>query len=144
LQKPFGNIIDDIYNKYHNLSHDELLEYRKQFYDKLSVKYRNKKKRINFDMFDIFIVIPKKVNISTFDEKCVATLVPDDFQKIDDFIKLTDWADAFNSNKWKGYVFVHSKIDVDLAFKTAEEMLLGGRGVIISPASSIKKLSYAK
>lgn len=143
-QKPVHNIVDQIVFEYESMTYEEILDKRKEFFDKLCDEYEKQSKKVNFSIFDIYIVIPKKVNYSVTDEKCVATRISNEVMKVDDFIKLKDWADAFNANKWKGYVFVSSHIDIDLAYKVSKDTLIGDSGEVIEPAAYIKNLTYHK
>ncbi|MDR2711812.1 MAG: hypothetical protein LBB91_01710 [Clostridiales bacterium] len=59
---------------------------------------------------------------------------------MNDFIKLDDWAAAFNSNKWRGYVFVSDKIDRTIAYKVAEKFVLKGKAKLKNPTAYINGL----
>jgi hypothetical protein len=53
-------------------------------------------------------------------------------------VKLDDWAGSFNSNKWRGYVFVTDKIDRSIAFNVAEKFILKGRAKLKNPTAYLK------
>lgn len=139
-QKPKHNIVDEIVFAYEGMTYEDILEKRYEFFSKLVDVYTENNEAIDFNIFDIYIVIPKKVNYSVADENCVATRT-NKVMKVDDFIKLKDWADAFNANKWKGYVFVSRHIDTKLAFKVSKDILIGDRGEVVNPAAYIKGLN---
>lgn len=142
FRMPEHNLIDKFVHKFKAMSHKELLEWRKEFYIRLCNLYEEHKMNVEFSVFDIHIVIPDRVNYAVSDDKCVLTRDAKILINIDDFVKLKDWADAFNSNKWRGYVFVSNQINTDLAFQVAKELIIGEDAEIINPSAYIKNLSY--
>ena len=90
--------------------------------------------QVNFTLFDINIVFPKLVNYgSAAMDKIILGKDNIDLFAIDNFVKLDEWADSFNSNKWRGYVFVSERIDRAVAFEVAEEFILKGTARIKNP-----------
>jgi len=67
--------------------------------------------------FDVHITIPKTIDEQmTFSTRIVYRNSED--KPPTDMLSYTkNWAQAFNSNKWSGYVFVSPHIDVTIAFK---------------------------
>lgn len=57
---------------------------------------------------------------------------------IDEFVKLDHWAGSFNSNKWRGYVFVTDKIDRNIAFEVSQKLILKGEAKIRNPEAYLK------
>jgi len=124
------------------LTYDDLLKKREELFYKLVERYESEGKPVDFSLFDIFIVFPKQVNYDMFkDEKVIIGKDNTEFFTIDDFVKLDDWASSFNSNKWRGYVFVSENIDRSIAFKVAQEYILKGKAEIRNPTAYIRGIS---
>jgi len=122
-------------------TYEKLLKKREELYNQLVEEYKSKEKSVTFDMFDIYIVFPQKVSYEVFkDEKVIVGKDISELFTIDDFVKLDDWASSFNSNKWRGYVFVSERIDIPIAFKVAEEYILKG-AKINNPSAYIRGIS---
>jgi len=132
-------IVEKIAYKYSTMTYNDILSVRKEFINLLTAEYLKKKKKTNFDIYDVYIVIPTVLSYNLSDEQCIATRNPKKLMSANDFIKLSPWADAFNANKWRGYVFVSRDIDKKIAFKVAKDLLLG-KDCIIDASSYIKDL----
>ena len=103
-------------SKFENSTFDQILKIRKEIYNKLVKVYRENGKDINFDVFDIYFVFPSVVSYGTPGEKNV--LAKDgNLLSVNDFVKLEQWASSFNAYKWRGYVYVSSKIDKECALE---------------------------
>ncbi len=93
---------------------------RKDIYETILMLYSKLKKdypKSGISLFDIHVVVPKSI-----DEQMVfATPIIYKNSREDtptDMLSYTkNWAQAFNSNKWSGYVFVSPHIDVTIAFQ---------------------------
>ena len=82
-------------------------------------RYGEKYPQMGISLFDIHVVVPKSI-----DEQMVfATPIIYKNSREDtptDMLSYTkNWAQAFNSNKWSGYVFVSPHIDVTIAFEAS-------------------------
>jgi len=130
--------LDFLVSEFHDLTHEKLLVKRKEFYDQLIEEYRNRDKTVNFTMFDVYIAFPKHVNFGIARDKVVLGKDTNTILAINDFVKLDDWAESFNTNKWRGYVFITEKIDTSIAFMVAEKFILKGKAKIINPSAYIR------
>lgn len=59
-----------------------------------------------------------------------------------EFVKLDHWASSFNSNKWRGYIFVSDKIDRNIAFEVSERLVLKGKAKLRNPMAYLKGIDY--
>ncbi|MBR6881103.1 MAG: HD domain-containing protein [Clostridiales bacterium] len=132
--------ISDIIDPYQNLSFEEMLAKRQVIYKALTLAYEEKGKSIDFSIFDVHIVFPNLVNYGSMAEKVVLGKDQQNLLTINDFVKLNDWADSFNSNKWRGYVFVSEKIDINIAFRVSEKIILGNKARLRNPQAYLKGL----
>ena len=123
-----------------DLDYGGLLVKRKDFYDMLVAAYKEAGLAVSFNLFDIYLIFPKEVNYGTTVDAVVLCRDKVNTMTINDFIKLDDWAAAFNSNKWRGYVFVSDKIDRTIAYKVAEKFVLKGKAKLKNPTAYIKGL----
>lgn len=78
-------------------------------------------------------IFPKLVNYGSAMDLIVLGKDNSELMTINDFIKLDDWASSFNSNKWRGYVFISDKIDRTIAFEVAQEFVLKGKAILKNP-----------
>ncbi|QNU67305.1 HD domain-containing protein [Ruminiclostridium herbifermentans] len=94
-------------------------------------------------LFDIHVVVPKSID----EQMIFATPIiyrNSQEQTPTDMLSYTkNWAQAFNSNKWSGYVFVSPHIDVTIAFKATLKVLENHiKGIkFTSPDYYVKRLS---
>lgn len=135
-------ILDNLVKDLRDLTYTEMLEKRKEFYSALVEEYKKKKKNVGFTIFDIYIVFPKLVNYGSTTDAVVLGKDQQKLMTINDFVKLDDWAGSFNSNKWRGYVFVSDKIDKDIAFSVADKLVLKGKAKLKNPMAYLKGLDY--
>lgn len=119
-------------------TYTELLTFREDFYKKLVKKYKEKEQPINFTMFDIYIIFPDTAYYGTGDDKVVLGRDQKNLITINQFIKLDPWAEAFKSNKWRGYIFVSDKIDNALAYEVACDFVFHGEAKLSNPTLYIK------
>lgn len=126
--------------KLDNLSYYELLIKRKELFELISKKYNKAKKEVTFGLFDVYIVFPPKVqyNNSSSVIPFVLGKSKKELMTVNDFIKLDDWAASFNSNKWRGYIFVSDKIDTKIAFEASQEYIFGKGAKIKNPGDYLK------
>lgn len=119
-------------------SFTDLLDIRKNFYEKLVKQYKAKKKTVNFSMFDIYVLFPDTAYYGTGDDKVVLGRDQEHLITINQFIKLDPWAEAFKSNKWRGYIFVSDKIDKKIAYEVSCEFVFHGEASLSNPSLYIK------
>ena len=134
------SVLDGLIIDYRDLTYTEMLDKRKEFYIELVKKYKEEKKKIDFTLFDIYIVFPKLVNYGSNTDAVVLGKDQQELMSIDDFVKLDDWAGSFNSNKWRGYIFVSDRIDIGIAFRVAEKLVLKGKARLRNPRAYLKGL----
>ena len=127
--------LDALISDFIDLKYEDLLKKRYEFYNELVKAYKKEGKSVDFTLFDVYIVFPKQVNYGSeaAGEGIVLGKDKTTLLAIKDFVKLTDWAASFNSNKWKGYVFVSEKVDYKIAFKVAELLVLKGKAKLKNP-----------
>lgn len=112
---------------YQELTYKETLNLRKSIYDELCNLYKQEKEDIGFGAFDIYFVMPNIVSYGTTNEKNILGR-SGEFLSIDDFVKLDQWASSFNAYKWRGYVYVSSKIKRrDLALKACSKIIFNDK-----------------
>lgn len=117
---------------------EDLLDLRKELFDELVVEYDNKKKAVDFNMFDIYIIFPRAADPGITDEKVILGRDNTDTLKVSDFVNLEEWAASFNTNKWRGYVFVSEHIDRKIAYQAAEKFILKGKAKLKNPEAYLK------
>ena len=140
ISRGAGSILDNLVSEFRELTFTELLDKRKKLYDLLVDKYKQKNMSVTFSLFDVYIVFPKLVSYGTTTETVVLGRDRSEMMTVNDFIKLDDWAGSFNSNKWRGYVFVTDKIDSTIAFEAAQEFILRGKAEISNPTAYLKRI----
>ena len=118
----------------------DLLSLRKNFYIKLVKKYQENSQTVNFTMFDIYIIFPDTAYYGTGDDKVVLGRDQRHLITINQFIKLDPWAEAFKSNKWRGYIFVSDKINNKLAYEVACDFVFHGEATLSNPTLYIKDI----
>lgn len=119
----------------------EMLDIRKNFYNKLVREYKQNSIPVNFNMFDIYIIFPDTAYYGTGDDKVVLGRDKQHLITINQFIKLDPWAEAFKSNKWRGYIFVSDKIDNKLAYKVSCDFVFKGKAKLSNPSLYIKGIN---
>lgn len=119
-------------------SFDFMLEKRREFFEEIKKEYISENREVNFSTFDIHIIFPKLVDYGNMKEKVVLGLDRQSLLTVNDFVKLSDWADSFNSNKWRGYVFVSDKIDIRIAYRVASRLILGDSHELKNPQALLK------
>lgn len=135
-------VLDNLIIDLRDLTYTEMLIKRQEFYNELLKEYKEKEKSVNFTLFDIYIVFPKLVNYGSATGAVVLGKDQQKLMAVNDFVKLDDWAGSFNSNKWRGYVFVSDKVDMDIAFKVADKIVLKGKAKLRNPMAYLKGLGY--
>lgn len=130
--------LDALISELREMTFEAALEKRKLLYIEIVCAYKDINKPVNFNLFDIYIVFPKLVNYGSAMDKIVLGKDNSDLMTINDFVKLDDWAGSFNSNKWRGYVFVTDKIDRSIAFAVAEKFILKDKARLKNPAAYVK------
>lgn len=130
--------LDDVIGELRNMTYTEMLEKRKEFYNELVKEYQKENIPVTFDLFDIYIVFPRLVNYGTANEKVVLGKDRQEIMTINEFIKLDHWASSFNSNKWRGYVFVSDNIDRKIAFHVSQRLILKGKAKLKNPMAYLK------
>ena len=132
--------LDTLISEFIELTYDELLDKRNDFYLRLTEVYSKKNKPVDFTLFDIYIAFPKHVNYGSSSEKIVLGKDKKGLLTINDFVKLDDWAESFNSNKWRAYIFVSDKIDKTIALEVAQMFILKGKARIKNPTAYIRDI----
>lgn len=125
-----------------DMTYTKMLEKRKEFYDEFVKEYENEGKNVNFTLFDIYAVFPKLVNYGAANDEVVLGKDHRRLMTINEFVKLDHWAGSFNSNKWRGYIFVSDKIDRNIAFKVSERLILKGKAKLKNPEAYLKGIEY--
>ena len=109
-------------SRFENRTYNDILSIRKSIFDELVRVYHEYNETVTFDVFDIYFVFPNVVSYGTPGEKNVlgrnGTLM-----SVNDFVKLEQWASRFNSYKWRGYVYVSSKINRNYALKACSKVI---------------------
>lgn len=72
---------------------------------------------MGINLFDIHIVVPKSIDEQMVFATPIIYRNSQEHTPTDMLSYTKNWAQAFNSNKWSGYVFVSPHIDVTIAFK---------------------------
>ena len=103
---------------------DDILKIRKSIFEELVTIYENNKKKVDFDVFDIYFVFPSVVSYGTPGEKNVLGR-DNKLMSINDFVKLEQWASSFNAYKWRGYVYVTKKINREYALDACRKVIFG-------------------
>lgn len=109
-------------SKFENKTYTDILNIRKKIYEELVELYKKNNEQVNFDVFDIYFVFPPVVSYGTPGEKNVLGR-NDKLMSVNDFVKLEQWASSFNAYKWRGYVYVSSKIRRDYALKACRKVI---------------------
>lgn len=123
-----------------DMTYTEMLEKRKTFYTEFVKEYQKQGKNVTFTLFDIYIVFPKLVNYGAANEKVVLGKDHHYLMTINEFVKLDHWAGSFNSNKWRGYIFVSDKISKNIAFKVSERLVLKEKAKLRNPMAYLKEI----
>lgn len=133
--------LEDTLNKYRKNTYEQYIELRKKFHTCLAEEYKKNGLEIDFDFLDIHIIIPKKANFTSSNSTVV--LFPDKhLQELSTVMNLNDWGDSFNANKWNGYVFVNSNINIKMAYSTAEKIIIDNQAIkLVNSESYVKHLA---
>lgn len=134
-------VLDRLLVGLRELTYVEKLGKRKEFYEQLVDAYKEKNMQVDFNMFDIYLVFPGLVKYGVSAEAVVLGKDNNELMTVNDFIKLDDWASSFNSNKWRGYVFVTDNIDRTVAFEVAQKFILKDKAKLKNPAAYLKGVS---
>lgn len=135
-------VLDNLIKDLRDLTYTEMLVKRQEFYNAMVAEYKKRNKNIQFTLFDIYIIFPKLVNYGSTTDAVVLGKDQQKLMAINDFVKLDDWAGSFNSNKWRGYVFVSDKIDMDIAFDVANRLVLKSKAKLRNPMAYLKGIDY--
>lgn len=130
--------LDKLIAELKDLTYDQMLVKRKELYEAIVEEYKKRKKNVSFTLWDIYIVFPGLATYGSTKSEVVLGKDNEQVMSINDFVKLEDWANSFNSNKWRGYVFVSDKIDRRIAFRVAEKYILKGEAKLKNPKAYLK------
>lgn len=130
--------LDNLVGKLRDMTYTELLGIRREFFGEVAKEYKKRGKLVDFTLFDIYVVFPKLVNYGAAKEEVVLGKDNQKLMTVGEFVKLDDWADSFNSNKWRGYIFVSEKIDRNIAFEVSERLVLKGKVKLKNPMAYLK------
>lgn len=142
LMKDDNVKLDLLVGDLRDMTYTEMLAKRKEFYDEFVKAYKEKEKNVTFTPFDIYIVFPKLVNYGAANEEVILGKDHQQLMTINEFVKLDHWAGSFNSNKWRGYIFVSDKIDRSIAFEVSERLVLKGKAKLRNPMAYLKGINY--
>lgn len=142
LMKDDNVKLDLLVGDLRDMTYTEMLTKRKEFYDEFVKAYKEKEKNVTFTPFDIYIVFPKLVNYGAANEEVILGKDHQHLMTINEFVKLDHWAGSFNSNKWRGYIFVSDKIDRSIAFEVSERLVLKGKAKLRNPMAYLKGINY--
>lgn len=109
-------------SKFEGGTFNEILKIRKNLHDVLVDIYESHNEKVDFDVFDIYFVFPSVVSYGTPGEKNVLGR-DGKLMSINDFVKLEQWASSFNAYKWRGYVYVTSKINKEYALEACRTVI---------------------
>lgn len=109
-------------SKFEGDTFEEVLKIRRNIFDALVNIYEHHNLKVNFDVFDIYFVFPPVVSYGTPGEKNVLGR-DGKLMSINDFVKLEQWASSFNAYKWRGYVYVTSKINKEYALEACRTVI---------------------
>lgn len=101
-----------------------LLDEREKVFKEIQKEYEKRGKLCDFSIYDIYLIFPSEVSYKFGGDKIILPRDGSDILSVDDFIKLEDWAAAFNSHKWRGYVSVSNKIDKKIAHDVVSKYIL--------------------
>ncbi|PWM45861.1 MAG: hypothetical protein DBX47_03330 [Clostridiales bacterium] len=101
---------------------EQRLELRRQICEAIKTEYADNNMSADFDEYDIFPVFPKIT-----DGRAQFLVVSRDGKKpvINKFVYIKEWSRAFNLSNWRGYVFVDTKINRDVAGSAVIKFLKG-------------------
>lgn len=119
-------------------TYNEILEIRKSIYEKIVEIYSAQNLDVDFDVFDIYFVVPSVVSYGTPEEKNVLGR-DNELMSINDFVKLEQWASSFNAYKWRGYVYVTNKVNKEFALEACRSVIFDDK-ISISMLKSFLKL----
>lgn len=114
------NYIEEFINKTNTYEYKNYLKLRYKLYEALCEEYRNQNIEINFDVFDLHIVFPKLLKDKT---SLLVISKSGDSYTTDRISYIKKWADSFNWDKWKGFIFSGTNIDRKIAFKVSNQFL---------------------
>lgn len=134
--------LDSLIGNLRDLTYTQMLEKRQEFYNAFVDEYKRQGKNVNFTLFDIYIVFPKLVSYGSANEEVVLGKDHHKLMTINEFVKLDHWASSFNSNKWRGYVFVSDKVDKNIAFEVSQKLILKGKAKLRNPKAYLKGIEY--
>lgn len=93
---------------------------RKDIYEKICELYQKLEYDIpvlGITLFDVHVVIPKSIDEQMVFSTPIVYRNSEAHTPTDMMSYTKNWAQAFNSNKWSGYVFVSPHIDITIAFE---------------------------
>ncbi|MDF2685521.1 MAG: metal dependent phosphohydrolase [Clostridia bacterium] len=112
--------IEEFINKINIYEYKNYIKIRYSLFETLCDEYMVQKKEIDFDVFDLHIVFPKLLKDKT--SFLVITKSGDSYTT-DRISYIKKWADAFNWDKWKGFIFSDDDIDRKIAFNASKRFL---------------------
>lgn len=93
---------------------------RKDIYENICELYQKLEHPIpvsGITLFDVHVVVPKSIDEQMVFSTPIIYRNSETHTPTDMLSYTKNWAQAFNSNKWSGYVFVSPHIDVTIAFE---------------------------
>jgi HD superfamily phosphohydrolase len=107
------------YEGYTKWIRNDIYEKICELYKKLDFKFPV----LGITVFDVHVVIPKTIDEQMVFSTPIVYRNSDSLPPTDVLSYTKNWAQAFNTNKWSGYVFVSPHIDITIAFEATIAVL---------------------
>lgn len=104
------------YQEYTEWIRKDIYENICEIYKKIKMPYPD----LGISLFDVHVVVPKSIDEQMVFATPIIYRNSKEHTPTDMLSYTKNWAQAFNSNKWSGYVFVSSHIDTTVAFMASK------------------------
>lgn len=108
------------YKEYTKWIRKEVAEEIANIYNSLQMPFP----KAGITIFDVHMVIPKSIDEQMTFSTPIVYRNAEGHTTTDMLSYTKNWANAFNSNKWSGYVFVSPHIDITIAFMATKKVIL--------------------
>lgn len=108
------------YEEYTRWIRKEIAEEITNIYKKMKMKFP----KSGITIFDIHMVVPKSIDEQMTFSTPIVYRNAEGHTTTDMMSYTKNWAHAFNSNKWSGYVFVSPHINITIAFMATKRVIL--------------------
>ena len=112
-QKFISDFKKKTYKEYSEWIRKDIFDNILDLYSKINMPYPT----MGINLFDVHVVVPKSIDEQMVFATPIIYRNSQEHTPTDMLSYTKNWAQAFNSNKWSGYVFVSPHIDVTIAFK---------------------------